>query len=147
VTSRLPAALDALLDTFGAVTQSYDGPEALPGVWPDEFVIVGGTDDPDDDTASASYEWAGLGAKQRNESGEITCALIVQRGDIVVKANRDRAFTVMAALEAAVVADPTLGGAVQSGWFLPSGVTYSQRQNDRGSFARIVLTVTYQSRI
>ena len=147
MTSRLPAAIDALLDTFGAVTQAYDGPEALPQVWPDELVIVGGTEDPDDDTASASYEWAGLGAKKRNESGEITCALVVQRGDIDVKANRDRAFAVMADLEAAVVIDPTLGGAVTSGWFLPSSVTYSQRQNDRGSFARIVLTVSYQSRI
>lgn len=147
MTAKIPAAIDALVATLGAVTTTYDGPSALPQVWPDELVIVGGTEDPDDETVTAEYDWVGLGAKKRHETGRITCALIVQRGDIDVKANRDRAFAVLGLLEAAIVADPTLGGAVNSGWFLPEAVSFSQRQNDRGSYARIVLTVFYQSRI
>lgn len=147
MTSRLPAAIDALVATFGAVTTTFDGPGALPQVWPDELVIVGGTEDPDDDAATASYEWAGIGAKKRNEAGEITCAVLVQQGDLDVKENRNRAYILLAALESAVVSDPTLGGAVISGWFLPSSAIFRQRQNDRGSYARIVLTVSYQSRI
>jgi hypothetical protein len=147
VTSRLPAAIDALIATFGAVTTTFDGPDALPQDWPDEYVVVGGTENPDDEGATLSYEWAGLGAKQRSESGAITCAVVVWHGDVDVKANRDRVFVLLGLLEAAVVADPTLGGAVTSGWFLPSSVVLSQRQNNRGSYARIVLTVSYKSRI
>lgn len=147
MTSRLPAAIDALVDVFGAVTQTYDGPSMLPEVWPLEFVIVGGTDDPDDDTAEADIEWAGLGAKKRAEEGRITCAVMVQSGDVAVKTNRDRAFALLGDLETAVIADPTLGAAVASGWFLPEAISFSQRQTSGGTFGRIVLTVSYQARI
>lgn len=145
-TSRTPAVIDALVATWTAITTTYDGPVA-PTTWPTEFCFVGGTEVPGEQAVHVSIAWAGLGAKARNETGTVTCVLIVQSGATNIKTDRDRVFVLFGLFEAAVVADPTLGGSVQSGWLLPLEFDYTQRQNAQGSYARIEITVTYSARI
>ena len=147
-TSRLGAVIDALVTTLdaGTTVEVYDG-FPITSTAPTDFVIVGGTDDPDDDGASLDQSWAGLGAKARDEEGEIRCAVISQSGDTVLKIHRDRALVILGELEAAIRADPTLGGVVASGWLHVTGGSLNQQQNANGSRARITFTVSYKARL
>jgi hypothetical protein len=146
VTSRIPAVIDALVTTWTGLGHTvYDGPN-VPTTWPTELIIVGGTENPDDVAVEAAIVWDGLGAKTRRESGMVLMVVIVQSGATTIKTDRDRAFAIFGEFESAVVADPTLGGSVLDGWLLPLEVHYTQRQNDRGSYVRVQVTVNYQSR-
>ena len=146
MTSRTPAVIDALVTTMTAVLTTYDG-RPVTSDTPSEFAIVGGTDDPDDESATAEYEWAGLGAKARNQRGDVTCCVVVQSGDTDdVKAKRDRAYVLLNSLETAITANPTLA-AVTSGQCLVTSDTLIQRQSTSGAVARLVFTVTFTARI
>lgn len=145
--SVAPAVIDALVSTFTATgLQTYDGP-SVPTTRASEFVIVGGTLDPDDDAGTSEIEWNGLGAKHRREDGGVTCAVVVETGDTVIKPSRDRAYALLATLTTAITTDPTLGASVSSGQLLVNETTLTQRQNANGSYAQVAFTVSYQSRL
>lgn len=149
-TSRWPAVVDALLATFGTVEDvtTFDGPEFM--LTADDggnYVIVGGADDAETEAGGIGQTWGAIGAKRRDEAGQVTCAVVVQTGDPTIKPSRDRAFVVLASLEQALVADPTLGGAVDAGWLLPLTGSVSQWQNELGSFCRLAFAVTYKARL
>lgn len=146
-TSRWPAVVDALVTAATATTvETWDGPKTT-GVDPLEVIIVGGTEDPADDGGDVDQEWAGLGAKAKDEHGTVTVAVIVQTGDDSVKVNRDRAFVILGLLETAVRADPTLGGVVSGGWLNVSTVRIRQRSNENGTYCRVSVDFTYHARI
>ncbi len=146
-TSRFGAVVDALVTAIDAtsVQHVFDGPP-LTSESLTEYVIVGGTNDADDDAGEFAQTWAGLGAKAKDETGEVTCAVLVQTGDDGVKAARDRALVIFGEIETAVRADPTLAVLV-SGWLNLSAGRVSQRRNANGLYARLVLTVSYKCRI
>ena len=73
--------------------------------------------------------------------------MLVQDGELDIKAKRDRAYAILADLETAIVADPTLGGVVSSGHLLPSEQRYEPRSNEAGAYVRIVFVVSYTARI
>ncbi len=147
-TSRLGAVLDALVTTLdaGTAVEVYDGLPVTSSA-PADFVIVGGTDDPDDNAADLTQEWAGLGKESRNETGSVTCAVISQSGDTVVKTHRDRVLVILGELETAIRADPTLGGVVAAGWLHVTAGALNQQQNANGSRARVTFTVAYRARV
>jgi hypothetical protein len=149
-TSRWPSVYDALLTTFRVVSglTVFDGPEfGLTADSVGEFVIVGGNGDPDGDPGAITQAWKGLGHNSRDETGEVNCAVIVQTGDTVIKTSRDRAFVLLASLETALLADPTLGAAVTAGWMLPINGTPEQRENSLGSYVRLPFTISYNTRL
>lgn len=147
-TSRFGAVVDALIVSIGTATGAtvLDGPSNQT-LTVDEYVVVGGTDDPDDDAGEIEQEWNGLGASAKQETGEVTCAVLVGTGGDVVKTARDRALVLFGQIETAVRADKTLGGVITSGWCEMRSGRPSQRRNTNGLYARIVFTITYQSRI
>jgi len=147
-TSRFGAVIDALVtlvDTT-SVTHTFDGPPNT-AEGPTEYVIVGGTDDPDDDAGEITQAWNGLGAGAKQETGEVTCAVLVGTGDDVVKTARDRALVILGEIETALRADKTLGGVLVSGWCEMASGRPSQRRNSNGLYARVAFTVRYQTRI
>lgn len=147
-TSRLGAVIDALVTQLdaGTAVAVYDGYPVITTP-PADFVIVGGTPDPDTDAASLDQAWAGLGAKARDETGEITCAVVSQSGGTNLKTHRDRALVILGELETAIRADPTLGGVVSSGWLHVTTGSLSQEQNTNGSRAVVTFTVSYRARL
>lgn len=144
---KFGAVIDALVTlarttTAGAV---YDGP-VITGEVPLDFIVIGGTEDPDDEPSSFDQSWNGLGAKTKNESGEITCAVLVGTGNENVKVARDRALVILGEVETKVRADPSLGGVLTGGWCQVSGGRHVQRMNTQGLYVRIVFTVAYQTK-
>lgn len=145
--SRVGAVIDALVTTFstGTAAEVYDGPP-LVSTAPGTFVIVGANEEAES-RIPLTQDWAGLGRNSRNETGDIPCAIVSQSGDTVIKMHRDAALALMAQLEAAVVADPTLGGAVQAGWLHITSGDLLQEQTPNGARVAIPITVSYRARL
>lgn len=147
-TSRWPSIVDALLAAFAATDAALvlDGPNGTADVATD-YVVVGGTEDPDDDAGEFDQDWRGLGAKARQETGTVTCAVLAATGDDDIPTTRARAFEILGQLETAARTDPTLGAAINSGWLHVTNGRASQRRNANGAYVRIVFTVSYSARI
>lgn len=107
--------IDALVDVLTeALTdiQVYDGTgiSADPG----DYLMIG-VSDPDESQPQAfesRQEWAGIGARARNEEGTINCAALSWNGDADAKLARAGVKRVTSAVEDALRDDPNLGGAV-----------------------------------
>lgn len=146
-TPRIGAVIDALVTLAGTTSalSVYDGPANTTTTTTD-YVVIGGTEDPDDEPSSFDQSWNGLGAKTKNEVGEITCAVLVGTGNDDVKVARDRALAILGEVEAAVRADPSLGGVLIGGWAHVSSGRHVQRRNSQGLYVRITFTVAYQTK-
>jgi hypothetical protein len=144
---KFAAVIDALvvLARTTSATAVYDGPTVTIPV-PVDFVVIGGTEDPEDDGSSFDQSWNGLGKRTKDEAGEITCAVLVGTGDDEVKAARDRALAILGEVEAAVRNDPSLGGVLVGGWAHVSGGRHVQRLTTEGLYVRITFTVAYQTK-
>ncbi|WP_298330354.1 hypothetical protein [Haloactinopolyspora sp.] len=108
------AAVDALVTLIeGAmpadvtVVDGYPGPNV-----PDQIVAVGGTPGPIITWHSAPAE---LGSNRREENYTIACVASVATGGEAdqERAARDALATIVAAIEAAIYANPTLSGTVR----------------------------------
>lgn len=144
---KFGAVIDALvvLAETTSATEVYDGPTVTIPTAVD-FVVIGGTEDPDDEPSSFDQTWNGLGNRAKNESGEVTCAVLVGTGDDDVKTARDRALSILGEIETAVRADPSLGGVLTGGWAHVSGGRHVQRLTTEGIYVRITFTVSYQTK-
>lgn len=153
-TSVTPALIDALVARCTA---------ALPNA-----VVVDGwavTDDPaplllsiglaDDDAAqtgavsASSQTMATAGTpRSRDQSGSITCVALAWGGDADRKVARDDAYTLVAAVEDILRADPTLGVGQPGRVVCQIGdESLSQRQHINGADALVIFTVTFTARI
>lgn len=144
---KIGAVIDALVTLAGTTSaqQVHDGP-VVATVATTDYVVIGGTEDPDDEPSSFDQDWNGLGARTKTEAGEVTCAVLVGTGEEDVKRARDRALEILGEIEAAVRAEPTLGGVLSGGWAQVSGGRHVQRLNSQGLYVRIVFTVSYQTK-
>jgi hypothetical protein len=144
---RFGAVIDALLDLARTTSAQavYDGPVVVTST-PTDYLVIGGTEDPDDEPSSFDQDWNGLGARGKIEQGEITCAVLVGTGGEDVKAARDRALEVIDEVETLVRADPSLGGVLSGGWCQVSSGRHTQRLNSQGLYVRIVFTVAYNTK-
>lgn len=144
---KFGAVIDALV-TLAKTTSAqevHDGPIVATTAATD-YVVIGGTEDPDDEPSSFDQTWNGLGARGKVETGEVTCAVLVGTGGEDVKVARDRALVIVGEIETAVRADPTLGGVLSAGWCLVSGGRHVQRLNSQGLYVRVLFTVSYQTK-
>lgn len=150
MSSRLDDVMSALVTTFTASSSLTgvdvrDGPP-LDGVGDADFVLVGHDGTPDSNAdMTVEQEWADLGCTSRYENGEVICAVVSQTGDTDLQVRRDRAFTLLAACESALVADRTLGGLVMSAQFVRGAAR--QFQNRNGSAVVAQFTVTYFAQV
>lgn len=108
--SHVPTTVDAVLARLESVVKTWDGP-VVSGDF-DDAVFVGYDGDPDGEfqaIANHVQSWASLGAKKRNESFSIICAVCVLLGDDIVKVARDKGYAMLAQVEDALRADPSVG--------------------------------------
>lgn len=146
-TPKFGAVIDALVTLVGttSVEAVYDGP-TVTRESVTEFVVIGGTEDPDDEPSSFDQAWNGLGNRGKTETGEVTCAVLVGSGEQDVKPARDRALAILGEIETAVRLDPSLGGVLSGGWCQVSAGRHVQRLNSQGLYVRITFTVSYQTK-
>jgi len=100
-------------DTALAAATVYDGYGKTDEVAGD-YVMVG-IEDPDSDratSAEARQDWAGLGARARNEEGTVTCLALSWNGNDDLAQARAAVKATTGAIEDYLRADPDLGGVV-----------------------------------
>lgn len=150
-TSRAPAVIDALValcrtaPALAGVTVQ-DGPQVT-SKHLKAVVCIGWDGDEDNDQAvEAQQEWAGLGAKAKDETLQVTCAALAWHGSTTTKPVRDRAYALVAAVEDALRADPSLGFQPPTVVALATGNAF-QRQTADGAQCRVVFTIAIKTRI
>lgn len=143
--TRYGLVVDALVALIGATdTTVFDGPPLTSDI-PTDYVIVGATDDPDEDSGDIRADWSGLGAQKRKEESDVTCCVVAWTGDDNLKATRDRALAVLDNVAAAMKADHSLG-VLLPGWAHITSAVPRQRRNTNGTYFRLVFTVSYQTK-
>lgn len=109
-TSRVPATIDALAASWTAAgLKTWDG-AVVTGDYTDA-VYLGYDGDPQGDflTVEPDQNWAGIGAKKRDEEFAIICAAVALLGGGTTKTARDTVFAMLATVENELRADPSLG--------------------------------------
>ncbi|MGW4426380.1 hypothetical protein [Streptosporangium sp. NPDC004631] len=154
--SRTPAVIDALTVRFTAAIAAAAGMERVrvldgPAVTAEtdtELVYVGWDGDPDGDgqAVEATQDWAGIGARARDETLQVTCSVIVWSGDTAMRPRRDRCYAILGVLEAALRADPSLGLPPPTVAALAAGNLW-QAQTSAGAEVRVVFAVAVKTRI
>jgi len=148
-TSVVPALIDALLQQASAVLSGdlirvYDGMMVTSD--PGDYLMVG-VDDPDAEgfasAADAEQEWRGLGAQKKNQSGGIWCVAESRNGQGDPKTARDGAYAIVAAVEDLCRDDPTLGGALATGWVSAGGDERLSQSRVGGAAARVAFRVNF----
>lgn len=147
-TSRIAAVIDALFSTLKSAVptaQVYDGPwTARPNK---DFITVGWVPDSEVEP-TGEQDWAGLGAKQRNERLDIPGYVGSFRGPIALATRRQQAVALLAAVENALRSDPRLGGAVpEPGWAAIESYSLRQRRTEKGPAVGIEFHVTVKTRV
>lgn len=150
-TSRIPAAIDALVTALsaaiGSTTNVVDGPPlawdavGAPGdaVSDSSWLFVGASPD-GDEGAAGDQDFNAAGAVSRDETFVIFCTAYTFGGDLIVKTRRDDAFALVGQVEQVCRSDPSLGGAVL--YSRMSGVTsYRPTQGEYGSDCTVVCTI------
>jgi hypothetical protein len=152
VTSRVPAVLDYLVTLFQAAATLgqaappvavYDGPVATGAV--SQLTLWVGLDDPDSETgtlaAVSDRHWTGLGSQ--GEVITISCAAEAWSGEDDIRAMRQAAYGIVAAVETLLEADTGRFGGdavlTDPGW---SGAELRQNTTDQGAQARVSFTIT-----
>ena len=153
MTSRVPAAIDALLAILQAAPELsevaiIDGPTTI-NYTQKRRVYVGWTPSAE---AAVTIEQAfnAAGARTRDEAFSISCYAEARSGDTAMKDRRDEVFALLGVVETALRASnaaptaPTLNGTVL--WAHLTAGDFTQVQ-DQGSLAGLAFTVTCQARI
>lgn len=123
-----------------------DGPQANSETV-NEWLFVGADgDQPDEGTeaVSAEQDWMAF-AKTKQETADVTCAVVVRSGDANTVAVRARAYGILSDAEDALRTDPTLGALVMQSHI--SQHQYIPVQTTSGAKARVVFTVTYLAQL
>lgn len=108
--SRVFAAIDATAAIVAAADANViDGPGAIGDT--KDFVYVGYDGDPEGEwqAAQLDQEWAGIGNKSRDETFDVVCAAVSRYSADSVKVSRDRVQAQFTLVEAAILANPSLG--------------------------------------
>jgi hypothetical protein len=133
-------ALPATLPAFAGVV-TFDGQPVTNDAPADWFTVGFVTDD-----GAGSYQQApDPSGVATQEVGEVRCHLACNTGDGDPSITRDRAFALVAALQGAIEADPTLGGRLPPGSALSLATQVMAVQNSQGSASSLLVTVHYQT--
>lgn len=138
--SAVPAALDALVALFRAEVADVkvlDGPQSKDA--PGDVLVVGLAPQDGADVQSVKVP-AGMDSSQ--ETFVVLCFARSWSGSDDVKAQRDRTYRIVTAVEAALTEDATLGGAVALARFV--GSTYAPWRTPQG---QLVVDVPFRVEI
>ncbi|MEV8043565.1 hypothetical protein AB0P02_06890 [Streptomyces griseoluteus] len=152
--SAVPGAIAALLQIL-RTADSLTGVEVIDGPPVDDisnadFLAVGWSGG-EDEAVAIAQDFNAAGARTRDEEFTIACVLDVWSGDDNVAAARERAFALLAVVEAALRASgpnpeaPTLNGAVL--WAHLTRASLRQYFTDQGVRAALGFAVSCHARI
>lgn len=146
--SRVPAMIAQLVTQLDAALDVpvFDGPafgDDARSSWLE--VGIGDPNDPEGVAATSRMEWRGLGARSRDEEIEIFCAAWAWTGDDGLTAPRALAYELAAEAEAALVADPSLGGVALFGGV--SELTLRQGYSTEGATVGVMFQVRAKARL
>lgn len=151
--SQLPTAIDrlvALSETALPDAKVVDGIE-VSSDYAGEWVAIGsdGSVGEEEEAARSRQTWEGLGAKARREELTIVCSLGTSTGDTEtsMKPRRDRAYQMLALIEAALRTDPGLANFVTGGGAAITDSALRYAANSSGMAAVITFTVEMPVRI
>jgi hypothetical protein len=131
-----------------------DGPPTSDD-FPPYAVFVGWDGDPEGDyqAVATNQDWAGLGARRRNETDEIVCCLVAEYGDgDGWKPARDIGLAIQQDVETKLREHPDLGltpngvRQVIQAEFKPTGV-FQEPDSETGFQFRVAFTVSVETRI
>lgn len=145
--SRVPATLDALTALWtSAGAKTWDGP-LVTGDFADS-IFVGYDGDPEGDfaTVEVDSEWAGIGARARDEEFDVVCAVVALVGENDTKLARDNAYVLLKLAADALRADPSLGQVPPFVASLKGGPVFTE-PTESGYQVRIVFRVHVKTRI
>jgi hypothetical protein len=146
VSTQVPQAIDKLVALFTAALPGVlvaDGPQTT---FPTARWAVVGGDGPvqeEEDAARAVQQWNGLGARVRNEQIDVVCAVGSSTGnaETTLKTRRDDAYALLGPVEAALRADPGLGGFTTGGAAAVTETALKYVTNSAGVGAVVVFTI------
>lgn len=157
IPSRVPSVQAELRARFTTAVAAlsppatvYRGP-VLSGSRPKRAVYVGYDGDPGGENRAVDVTrvWKGLGAKARDETSVVYCAVVALIGGTdaaAITAAQDDAFTVFAVLEDALLADLSLGQPLPAQLAI-SDLSLHTEQATGGLQIRLAFQVTITTRI
>lgn len=114
-TSRAPATIDKLVELWTAAAVAaqgtftvWDGPLVTGDYGPGIHVGYDGDPEGDYKAVESDEEWAGIGAKNRDEEFDVICAAVALVGDNDVKLARDTVYSLLAVAATTLREDPSL---------------------------------------
>ncbi len=136
------SALVTFLDTALTIPV-LDGPWQSEASWP-VWIVVGHDDDPDSNEAAAyRQDFTSMESESRIENGSDNCMVVAVSGGVDMALLRTSARDTAALVDAALRADPTLGGVVGRADYGTFGVL-KQGADPDGISVLLTFTVDYQ---
>lgn len=148
MSSKVDAVILALTALWQPLTgvQVVDGPQANSESLDDWLFVGFDGDAPDEGNEAVSAEQDLMAfAKTKQETAEVTCAVVSRRGDTDVPSARARAYDIVSDAEDLLRADMSLGGLVMQA--IVSEHQYIPVITQGGCKARVVFTVTYLAQL
>ncbi|WP_084963753.1 hypothetical protein [Thermoactinospora rubra] len=149
--TRVPAIINALVTLLsadpGLAGKVVDGPPVTNDPL-NEAVFIGYDGNPEGDgqAAESTQEWAGIGQRKRDETVQITCAVVVWRGSTKVQPVRQRVYELLGEVGEVLRADPSLGLPPPTLAEMASGQLF-QSQRQSGIECRIPFVVAVKTRV
>ena len=149
-TTALPQVIDGILTAFNASAgltgvRIFDGPE-IDASYPGDFIAVGhdGSEDGEVSVSNVTQAFEQLGNLKQFEDGSVDCWLATWDGGTSLSDRRARVATLLSAVDTAIRADVSLGGACIYSSLSNHQMTYIQANN--GVAISVTFTITYRAR-
>lgn len=149
-TTALPRVINGILTAFNASAgltgvRIFDGPE-IDSSYPGDFISVGhdGSEDGEVSVSNVTQSFEQLGNLKQFEDGNVDCWLATWDGGTSLSDRRARVATLLSAVDTAIRADVSLGGACIYSSLSNHQMTYIQANN--GVAISVTFTITYRAR-
>jgi hypothetical protein len=149
-TTALPQVINGILTAFNASAgltgvRIFDGPE-IDSSYPGDFIAVGhdGSEDGEVSVSNVTQSFEQLGNLKQFEDGSVDCWLATWDGGTSLSDRRARVATLLSAVDTAIRADVSLGGACIYSSLSNHQMTYIQANN--GVAISVTFSIEYRAR-
>jgi len=149
-TTALPQVINGILTAFNASAdltgvRIFDGPE-IDSSYPGDFIAVGhdGSEDGEVSVSNVTQSFQQLGNLKQFEDGNVDCWLATWDGGSSLSDRRARVATLLSAVDTAIRADVSLGGACIYSSLSSHQMSYIQANN--GVAISVTFTIEYRAR-